>query len=72
MWAWEGWKRMGGDAELEQMLTREGSSSEIAARLIAAARAAGGVDNITVIAVRVSQESGLGALGGFVSRIFRG
>lgn len=67
----DGLTKMVADEELARIMEEDIPPAKLVVRLIAQARAAGGVDNISVIAARVPAESGLVSLGELVSRIFR-
>ncbi len=70
----DGLTKMLTDAEIAQTIAEEGGPRRIVDALIRKARAAGGVDNVTVVVARVPGEDG-GGKGGFqglMSRIFGG
>ena len=67
--ATDGLSKMVADAEVARTITAEASPQAIVEELIAKARAAGGVDNVTVVAARVPPR-GDGGVKGLVARLF--
>lgn len=66
----DGLSKMVADPEIAAVIAAEGAPQGIVARLIEKARAAGGVDNVTVVAARVPERAGGLSFRGLVSRIF--
>lgn len=67
----DGLMKMVDDDAVARTMEREPSSQRIVESLIAQARAAGGVDNVTVVVARVSPGKG-GPLQGLMSKLFGG
>lgn len=65
----DGLMKMVEDAVVARTIAAEVTPQRIVESLIAQAKQAGGVDNVTVVAVRVS-EGGGGAFGGIMSKLF--
>lgn len=69
----DGLTKMVTDAEIAQTVAeQEGGPRRIVDALISKARAAGGVDNVTVVAARVPEEDSKGGFQHLVSRLFGG
>ncbi|MBI3565089.1 MAG: SpoIIE family protein phosphatase [Elusimicrobia bacterium] len=68
--ATDGLSKMVSDAEVAATIAAAGEPEAIVDALIAQARAAGGVDNVTVVVARVPSRDGSGVKG-IVSRLFR-
>ncbi|MBI3289591.1 MAG: Stp1/IreP family PP2C-type Ser/Thr phosphatase [Elusimicrobia bacterium] len=68
--ATDGLSKMLVDAEVAAVIAAEIEPRKIIDILIAKSRAAGGVDNISVVAAKVPESSGAGGVRGLVSRIF--
>lgn len=67
--ATDGLAKMVSDAEVARVIESEGGVREIVAALIDRSRAAGGIDNVTVVAARVPARCE-GGVKGLVSRLF--
>jgi serine/threonine protein phosphatase PrpC len=61
---------MGEDADVAAVIAAAPRPQEIVDTLIAKARAAGGVDNVTVVVARVPSREDGGGVRGLVSRLF--
>ena len=68
--ATDGLMKMVDDDVVERTIGEEEAPQRIVDSLIARAKAAGGIDNVTVVAARVPKPSGARALKGLVSKIF--
>jgi protein phosphatase len=68
--ATDGLSKMVPDAEVSRVIAAEATPQKIVEVLIAKARAAGGVDNVAVVAARVVENGAAGGVKGFVSRLF--
>lgn len=66
----DGLMKMVSDAEIARVVGEEGEPAKIVDRLIEMSKAAGGVDNVTVIAARVPQKKAATGLGGIMDKIF--
>lgn len=69
--ATDGLSKMVPDAEVSRIIGAEAEPNKIVPALIAKARAAGGVDNVTVVVARVFGDGSKG-MKGFISRLFQG
>ncbi|NNN05962.1 MAG: Stp1/IreP family PP2C-type Ser/Thr phosphatase [Elusimicrobia bacterium] len=67
--ATDGLSKMVPDSEVARVVAAAAEPKAVVDTLIAKARAAGGVDNVTIVAARVS-ENGAGGVKGLVSRLF--
>ena len=68
--ATDGLSKMVSDEEIERELAQGGTPKQLVETLIAKSRAAGGVDNISVVAARVPGSESGGGVKGLVSRLF--
>jgi serine/threonine protein phosphatase PrpC len=68
--ATDGLSKMVPDAEVGRVIGAEPDPKKIVEVLIAKSRAAGGVDNVTVVAARIPENGASGGVKGFVSRLF--
>lgn len=68
--ATDGLSKMVPDAEVSRIIAADPDPKKIVETLIAKARGAGGVDNVTVVAARISEDGAAGGVKGFVSRLF--
>jgi serine/threonine protein phosphatase PrpC len=57
------------DGDIAGVISQDSSPKSVVARLIEQARGAGGHDNITVVAARVSAKADVGGLKGIVSKL---
>lgn len=70
--ATDGLSKMVPDEEVARTISEDPTPQKVVERLIEKTRAAGGVDNVTVIAARVPDREARGTLRDLVSRIFGG
>jgi protein phosphatase len=65
----DGLTKMMKDSEIEAVIAEDGTPKKIVSRLIEKSRAAGGHDNITIVALRVATKEAGGGLKGMVSKL---
>ena len=66
----DGLMKMVSDRAIAQVIASKKEPAAIVTQLIEMARAAGGIDNVTVVVARVPENDAVGSLGGLVSKIF--
>jgi protein phosphatase len=66
----DGLSKMVDDAEVARTIAADSAPQAVVDALIAKARAAGGVDNVTVVAARVPARGGADGVKGFFARLF--